>query len=152
MWHNYIESKCMKFFTCESINEITRISRFALCKPSLLSIRGSAYLPPSTLCPALPSLPALKILHFFAIWLLSHVQLFVTPCTAARQASLSFTISQSLHRFMSTESMMPSNHLVFCHAEWHFPESVSIPINQLFASGSQSIGASAPVILMNIQS
>ena len=116
MWHNYIESKCMKFFMYESINEITRISRFALCKPSLLSIRGSAYLPPSTLCPALPSLPALKILHFFAIWLLSHVQLFVTACTAARQASLSFTISQSLHRFMSTESMMPSNHLVFCHA------------------------------------
>ena len=42
---------------------------------------------------------------------LSHVQLFVTSWTATHQASLSFTISQSLLRFMSTESMMPSNHL-----------------------------------------
>ena len=43
---------------------------------------------------------------------LSHVRLFVTPWTAARQASLSFTISQSLLKLMSIESVMPSNHLV----------------------------------------
>ena len=43
---------------------------------------------------------------------LSRVRLFVTPWTAARQASLSFTISQSLLKFMSTESMMLSNHLI----------------------------------------
>ena len=42
---------------------------------------------------------------------LSHVQLFVTPWTAALQASLSFTISQSLLKLMSIESVMPSNHL-----------------------------------------
>ena len=46
---------------------------------------------------------------------LSLVRLFATPWTAARQAYLSFTISQSLPEFMSIESMMPSNHLVFCH-------------------------------------
>ena len=46
--------------------------------------------------------------------LLSHVQLFVTPWTAARQSSLSFTISQSLLKLMSIESMMPSNHLTLC--------------------------------------
>ena len=46
---------------------------------------------------------------------LSHVWLFVTPWTAAFQDSLSFTISWSLHKFMSVESMMPSNHLVLCH-------------------------------------
>ena len=46
---------------------------------------------------------------------LSYVQLFVTPWTAAHQASLSFTISQSLLKFMSIESVMPSNHLVLCH-------------------------------------
>ena len=44
----------------------------------------------------------------------SHVQLFVTPWTAARQASLSFTISWSLLKLMSTESVMPSNHLILC--------------------------------------
>ena len=47
--------------------------------------------------------------------MLSHVQLFVTPWTAAHQASLSFTVSQSLLKLMSIESVMPSNHLIFCH-------------------------------------
>ena len=47
--------------------------------------------------------------------LLSCVQLFVTPWTAACQASLSFTISQSLLKLMSIESVMPSNHLILCH-------------------------------------
>ena len=46
---------------------------------------------------------------------LSHVQLFVTPWTAAHQASLSITNSQSLLKLMSIESVMPSNHLIFCH-------------------------------------
>ena len=46
---------------------------------------------------------------------LSHVQLFATPWTAAHQASLSFTISRSLLKLMSIESVMPSNHLVLCH-------------------------------------
>ena len=46
---------------------------------------------------------------------LSRVQLFGTPGTAAHQASLSFTISQSLCKLMSIESMMPSNHLILCH-------------------------------------
>ena len=45
---------------------------------------------------------------------LSRVPLFETPWTAARQASLSFTISQSLLKLTSIESMMPSNHLTFC--------------------------------------
>ena len=47
--------------------------------------------------------------------MLSHVQLFATPWTAAHQASLSITNSQSLLRLMSTESVMPSNHLILCH-------------------------------------
>ena len=46
---------------------------------------------------------------------LSCVQLFVTPWTAACQASLSITISQSLLKLMSIESVMPSNHLILCH-------------------------------------
>ena len=49
-----------------------------------------------------------------AVQSLSCVQLFVTPWTAARQASLSFTISQSLLKLMSIESVMSSNHLILC--------------------------------------
>ena len=44
----------------------------------------------------------------------SRVWLFVTPWTAARQASLSLTISQTLPKFLSVESVMPSNHFIFC--------------------------------------
>ena len=46
--------------------------------------------------------------------MLSHVRLFVTPWTAARQASLSITNSQSLLKLMSITSVMPSNHLILC--------------------------------------
>ena len=46
---------------------------------------------------------------------LSHGQLFETPRTAARQASLSFIISQNLLKLMCIESVMPSNHLILCH-------------------------------------
>ena len=46
---------------------------------------------------------------------LSRVRLFATPWTAACQTSLSFTMSQSLLKFTSVESVMPSNHLVLCH-------------------------------------
>ena len=45
---------------------------------------------------------------------LSHVWLFVTPWTAAHKASLSFTVSLSLLKLMSMESMMPSSHLILC--------------------------------------
>ena len=47
--------------------------------------------------------------------LLSYVQLFVILRTAAHQASLSFTISQSLLKLMFIKSVMPSNHLILCH-------------------------------------
>ena len=58
------------------------------------------------MCP----LPNFEVVHS-----LSCVQLFATPWTAACQASLSFTISWSLLRLMSIESVMPSNHLILCH-------------------------------------
>ena len=51
---------------------------------------------------------------FVVVQSFRHVQLFVTPWTAAHQASLSFTISWSLLRLMSIELVMPSNHLVLC--------------------------------------
>ena len=57
----------------------------------------------------------LSSIQFSSVQLLSHVQLFVTPRTAARQASLSITNSRSLLKLMSIESVMPSNHLILCH-------------------------------------
>ena len=52
--------------------------------------------------------------QFTSVLSLSHLQLFVTSWTAARQASLSITNSQSLLRLMSIESVIPSNHLILC--------------------------------------
>ena len=52
--------------------------------------------------------------QFSSVQSLSHVQLFATPWTAARQASLSITNSQSPPKPMSIELVMPSNHLIFC--------------------------------------
>ena len=54
----------------------------------------------------------------FVVQLLSWVRLFVA-WTAACQASLSFTVSWSLLKFMSIESVMPSNHLILCHPLCH---------------------------------
>ena len=53
---------------------------------------------------------------FSSVQLLSQVQLFATPWTAALQASLSITNSQSLLKLMSIESVTPSNHLILCHS------------------------------------
>ena len=53
-------------------------------------------------------------IQFSSVQLLSHVRLFATPWTAARQASLSITKSWNLLKLMSIESVMPSNHLVLC--------------------------------------
>ena len=82
-------------------------------------------------------------LHIFVIvQSLSHTQLFATLWTGARQASVSFTASQSLLKLMSVESLMPSNHLILCV---HFssrlqssPASRSFPMSQLFTSGQFS--------------
>ena len=86
---------------------------------------------------------------------LSCVQLFVTPWTAAHQASLSITNSQSLPKLIYIELVMSSNHLILCcpfssHLQ-SFP--APFPISQLFTSGGQCIGvsASASVLPMNIQ-
>ena len=54
-------------------------------------------------------------LFFSSVQLLSHIWLFSTPWTAAGQASLSITNSWSLFKLKSIESVMPSNHLIFCH-------------------------------------
>ena len=65
---------------------------------------------------------------------LSHVRLFVNPCTAAPQASLSITNSRSLLKLMSIESVMPSNHLILCHPLL-FPPSI-FPSIRVFSNES----------------
>ena len=87
----------------------------------------------------------------------SHVQLFVTPWTAGCQASLSLTISQSLPKFMSIASLMPSSCLIL----WRpllllpsiFPALGTFPVSCLLTSDDQNTGtsASASVLLVNIQ-
>ena len=89
--------------------------------------------------------------------LLTHVQLFVTPWTAAHQAALSINNSQSLPKLISVESVMLSNHFtpVICFSSHlqSFPASESFQMSQIFASCGQSIGVSpsASVLPMNTQ-
>ena len=66
--------------------------------------------------------------------MLSCVQLFVTPWTAARQALLSFTISRSLFKSTSIESVMPSNHLILCHPLLLLPST--LPSIRVFSNES----------------
>ena len=88
---------------------------------------------------------------------LSHVQLFATPWTAASQASLSITNSQSPPKSISIELVMPSSHLILCHPlllPSSIPPNIRVfQMSQLFPSGGQSIGASAStsVLPMNTQ-
>ena len=87
-------------------------------------------------------------LHVFVAQSLSHVWLSATPWTAAHQAPLASTISQTLLRFMSIELVILSNHLILCISSYclpSFPAPESFPVSWLFESGGQSIGASASV-------
>ena len=73
--------------------------------------------------------------QFSSVQLLNHVGIFVTPWTAACQASLSITNSRSLHKLISIESVMPSNHLILClpllFCLQSFPESGSCLMSRL---------------------
>ena len=92
-----------------------------------------------------------------AVQSLSCFWLFATPWTAPCQASLSFIISWNLLKLMSIESMMPSNHLIFCRPLLHLPSilpSIRVfPTSQFFAASGRSIGASASISVfpINIQ-
>ena len=95
-----------------------------------------------------------KISHVLSVF--SHsVWLFAAQLTAAHQAFLSFTISWSLPKFMSTESWshpdISSSVAPFSFCPQSFPASRSFWMSGTFASRGQSIGASATVLPMNIQ-
>ena len=110
----------------------------------------------------------LKKALFSSVKSLSRVWLFVTPWTTAHQASLSTTNSWSVPKLMSTESVMPSNHLFLCHPLLLLPSIIpsnrsssqqldpatgSFQMSQLFSSGGQSIrvSASTSVLPVNTQ-
>ena len=86
---------------------------------------------------------------------LNPVRLFATPWTAAHEDSLSFTISRSLLKFITTVLVMPTNCLILCCPllllPSIFPSIRSFPMSWLFTSGGQSVGASASALPMNIQ-
>ena len=95
--------------------------------------------------------------HFSSVHSLSRVQLFATPWTAAHQASLSITNSQSLSKPMSMcqwcHPAISSSVIPFSSCPQSLPASESFPMSQLFASGGQSTGVSAStwVLPMNTQ-
>ena len=66
----------------------------------------------------------------------SHVRFSVIPWTAARQASLSFMISRSLLKLMSTETVMPSNHLILCRPLLFLPSTFKRPSIRAFSNKS----------------
>ena len=86
---------------------------------------------------------------------LSPTRPFATPRTAAHQASLSISTSQSVLKLVSIESVMPSHHLILCRPLLHpssvFPSIRVFSNDRLFASGGQSIGTSASILPRNIQ-
>ena len=92
--------------------------------------------------------------QFSSVQSLSCVRLFVTPWTAAHQASLSITSFWRLLKLMSIESVMPSNHLILCCPLFplkSFPTSGFFQMSQFLASGGQSIGVSISICPVNIQ-
>ena len=106
---------------------------------------------------ALKSMVSWWIPFAIVVQSLSHVWLFVIPLTAACQASLSFTISQSLLKLMSLNRWchptISSTVIPFSACLWSFPSPGSFPMSWLSASGDPSIEASvsASVLPMNFQ-
>ena len=129
-----------------------------LSQNKVTSLKRECYKPPSLyLVPKHVNKQTFSNRNGFVVVCYSVTKSCATPWTVALQASLPFTVSWSLLRFMSIESVMLSNYpilyrpLLLCLQS--FSASGSFPVSQLFASGGQSIGASAStsVLLMNFR-
>ena len=81
------------YYVLSSVVTITAIFKFSVCRNAC---------------------PSLSLTQFSSVQSLSRVQLFATPWTAARQASLSITNSQNLLKLMSIKLVIPSNRLILC--------------------------------------
>ena len=93
--------------------------------------------------------PAMHRISISVLQSFHHVQLFVTPRTAARQASLSITNSRSLLKLMSIESVMPSNRLILCRP-LVLPPSI-FPSIRVFSKASGSSHQGAKVLEFQLQ-
>ena len=92
-------------------------------QPHVWLDRGQENSFPSQYVAPLPSEQEIKFLLLLLVFSHSAVSDSATLWTAERQASLSFTVSQSLPRLMSIELMVPSNHLIFCRPLYFCPQS-----------------------------
>ena len=103
-----------------------------------VAISFCAHLPPvfpkQALTPTPETLPGRITWAVSSVQSLSRVQLFATPWTVARQASLSIANSWSLLKLMSIESVMPSSHLILCHSLFLLPSI--FPSIRVFSSES----------------
>ena len=79
--------------------------------------------------------PKPHVITIVVVQSLSRVQFFATPSTAARQSSLSFSVSQSLLKLMSIESVMPSHHLILTPPS---PPAFNLSQHQVFSNESIS--------------
>ena len=146
-------------------NILPWLLRYLLCDYNVFLIWFSIFLSSSNmviylglffLCADFYTLAYYSVLKLFPVVVQSssHVWLFATPWTATRQASLSPTISQSLPKFMSIASVMPSSHLILWRplllCPQSFPASGTSPMSQLFQSDDQNTGASAPASVLPI--
>ena len=119
--------------TDTEMNHMTHKTLCTLAWPCL-SLHGLCILlPPAPIPPPVPSSLGL-VSQFSSVQSLSSVRLFVTPWTAAHQASLSNTNSQSLLKLMSIESVVPFNHLILCRPLF-LPPSV-FPSIRVFSNES----------------
>ena len=104
--HHRLVMPAFNFMKTESYRNHSFVSGY--CKSTLHLWDSSMMMHVTIICSVL-----LHVIYYH-VHLISCVWLFATPWTAAHQASLSFTVSQSLLKLMSTESMMPSNHFILC--------------------------------------
>ena len=128
------------FFDLRIVDKITHIARLIFCFKHTDIVKYSKF----------SQFSSVQFIH-------SVMSDSSTPWTAACQASLSITNSQSLLKLMSIESVMPSNYLILCRPLLlrlqSFLASGSSQMSQFFTSGGQSIGVSAlaSVLPMNSQ-
>ena len=117
--------------------ELHQLRMPSACSVSVVShsLRPHGPWPTRLLCPwGFPGKDTGVGCHLVVVQSLSHVRLFVTSWTAACQASLFITVSWSLLKLMSIESVMPSNHLILCHTLLLLPSI--FPSNKVFPNES----------------
>ena len=156
-WVDRIESKKEP----KPVSWASGMSDIAACIPSLIPMILQLFhflLPVSPLVSnrscQLVNVSCCTVLLYFSkscfVQLLSHVQLLVTPWIEVCQAPLSSTVSWSLFKFMSIESLMPCNHLIVCHSLLLLPSV--FPSIKVFYNEVSSSHKGAKVLELNQQS